>query len=59
MYERRTEMKLRTRIAALMAALVISLAGFELIASGLTLDKIMLAARPVVEAVSVFSHILS
>ena len=52
-------MKLRTRIAALMAALVISLAGFELIASGLTLDKIMLAARPVVEAVSVFSHILS
>ena len=58
MNERRKEMKLRTRIAALMAALVISVAGFELIASGLTLDKIMLAARPVVEAVSVFSHIL-
>lgn len=58
MNERRTEMKLRTRIAALMAALVISIAGFELIASGLTVDKIMLAARPVVEAVSIFSHIL-
>ncbi|MGQ9801379.1 MAG: hypothetical protein ACUVRL_06925 [Candidatus Saccharicenans sp.] len=51
-------MKIGTRIAALMAALVISVAGFGLIASGLTVDKIMLAARPVVEAVSVFSHIL-
>ncbi|MGB9892804.1 MAG: hypothetical protein ACPLRA_00205 [Candidatus Saccharicenans sp.] len=51
-------MKLKTRIAAFMAAVAISVVGFELIASGLTVDKIMLAARPVVEAVSVFSHIL-
>lgn len=51
-------MKLGTRIAALVAAVVISLGIFGLIASGLTVDKIMMAARPVVEAVSVFSHIL-
>lgn len=51
-------MKLGTKLAALMVAVVISLAIFGLIASGLTVDKIMLAARPVVEAVSVFSHIL-
>lgn len=51
-------MKLGTKLAVLMVAVVISLAIFGLIASGLTVDKIMLAARPVVEAVSVFSHIL-
>ncbi len=51
-------MKLRTRIAIFLAALVISLVGFELIADGLGVDQIMLAARPVVEAFSVFSHII-
>ncbi|MDI6698679.1 MAG: hypothetical protein QME85_07060 [Candidatus Saccharicenans sp.] len=51
-------MKLGTRIAAAMVAVVISLGLFGLIASGLTVDKIMLGARPIVESVSVFSHIL-
>ncbi|MGB9835483.1 MAG: hypothetical protein ACPLRX_01940 [Candidatus Saccharicenans sp.] len=50
--------KLGTRMVSLLAALIISVAGFELIAVGLSLDKIMLAARPVVESVSVFSHLL-
>ncbi|MBC7364056.1 MAG: hypothetical protein H5U07_05890 [Candidatus Aminicenantes bacterium] len=50
--------KLGTKILTLLAALVVSGVGFELIATGLSLDKIMLAARPVVEAVSVFSQIL-
>jgi hypothetical protein len=56
--KRRNEMKLRTRIAIFFVALVISLMGFELMASGLSVDRIMLAARPVVETVSVFTHIL-
>ncbi len=51
-------MKLGTRLAALMAAVVISAGIFGLIASGLTVDKILLATQPVVEAVSVFTHIL-
>lgn len=50
--------KLGTKVATLLMAALISLAGFELIASGLSLDKIMLAARPVVESVSVFAHLL-
>jgi len=50
--------KLGTKIFTLLAALVISVAGFELIATGLSLDKIMLAARPVVESVSVFTQLL-
>ncbi len=51
-------MKLGTRIAALMVAVLTSVGIFGLIASGLTVDKIMLAARPIVESVSVFSHFL-
>lgn len=51
-------MKLGTRIAAAMMAAVISLGMFGLIASGLTVDKIMLAARPIVESVSVFSNLI-
>ncbi len=51
-------MKLGTRLAALMTALVISVGMFAWIASGLTVDRIMLTTRPVVEAVSVFSRIL-
>jgi len=46
-------MKLRTKIAAFVVAMVISLVSFELIAEGLSVDKIMLAARPVVETFSV------
>ncbi|MDI6846358.1 MAG: hypothetical protein QME28_09500 [Candidatus Saccharicenans sp.] len=51
-------MKLRTKFAALMAALVATAIIFNFIASGLSIDRIMLAARPVVDAVSVFSHYL-
>ncbi len=51
-------MKFGTRILTLMAAAVISLVIFGLIASGLSVDKIMLAARPLVESISVFSHII-
>jgi hypothetical protein len=51
-------MKLRTRIVALVVAVVISVVAFELIAEGLSVDKIMLAARPVVEVFSTLSQIL-
>ncbi len=51
-------MKFGTRIATAMIATVVSLGIFSLIASGLTVDKIMLAARPIVESVSVFTYIL-
>jgi hypothetical protein len=56
--ERREEMKLGTRILVLLTSVVISVGIFGLIASGLTIDRIMLAARPVVEVFSVFSQIL-
>lgn len=51
-------MKLGTRLAALIMAMVISVGIFGWIASGLTVDRILLATRPVIEAVSVFSRIL-
>lgn len=51
-------MKLRTRIAIFLVAMVVSTVGFELIANGLGVERIMLGARPVVEAVSVFSRLL-
>ncbi|MCX8161310.1 MAG: hypothetical protein N3G18_10355 [Candidatus Saccharicenans sp.] len=51
-------MKFGTKLVTLMAAVVISAAIFGLIASGLTVDKILLATRPVVESVSVFSHLV-
>ena len=52
-------MKLGTRILILLMAAAISAGIFGLIASGLTVDKIMLAARPVVEVFSVFSQIVA
>ncbi|MGB9765221.1 MAG: hypothetical protein ACPLZD_07710 [Candidatus Saccharicenans sp.] len=51
-------MKLRTKIAIFMVAVVISVIGFELMASGLNVSRIMLAARPVVETFSAMTQIV-
>ncbi|HRD01783.1 MAG TPA: hypothetical protein PLP57_03965 [Candidatus Saccharicenans sp.] len=42
-------MKLRTKMAIFLLAVVISLAGFAFIANSFTLDHTLLTARPVVE----------
>jgi len=40
-------MKLRTRLAIFVLATILSLAGFGVIANGLSVDKVMAAATPV------------
>ena len=52
-------MKPGIRILILLVSVVISAGIFGLIASGLTVDKIMLAAKPVVEVFSVFPQSLA
>ncbi|HSA95700.1 MAG TPA: hypothetical protein VLJ16_06605 [Acidobacteriota bacterium] len=42
-------MKLRTRLGILVVAALLSLAGFGLIANGLSADRIMSAATPATE----------
>jgi hypothetical protein len=42
-------MKLRTRVAIFLVALVLSLAGFGVLAGSLSADKIMRAATPTTE----------
>lgn len=42
-------MKFKTKIAVFLMAMVISLVGFELIATAISVQNIMLGARPIIE----------
>ncbi|MDD8021075.1 MAG: hypothetical protein PHU81_07850 [Acidobacteriota bacterium] len=52
-------MKFRTKIVIFLAAAVISLVAFEFIVSGLTVDRLLQVARPVVETSFTMTQILS
>ena len=42
-------MKIRTKVAIFLIAVVLSLAGFGVVANGLSVDRIMAAATPTTE----------
>jgi hypothetical protein len=57
--ERRKNMKFKGKLAIFILAAVITLAGFGLIASGLTPDHLPQALRPTVETTFTMTQILS
>ncbi|HNS04864.1 MAG TPA: hypothetical protein PLB50_07915 [Candidatus Saccharicenans sp.] len=52
-------MKLKTKLVIFFLAVVISLTGFGLIASGINIDRLLQVARPTIETTFTMTQILS